>query len=132
MAHDPVAAVTYLQTQAALITGMRSAPANPTDNRPAFPACMSFVQGVAVDVTMTRFDQYTIETQIHVARVDLARSVASLSAFYELFLDVLYAGNKNLNGNVSTVKSATGTMLFDTQWGGIETISLVFRTEVKV
>lgn len=132
MAHDPVAAVTYLQTQASAITGMRSAPANPTDNTPAFPACVSFVQGVAVDVTMTRFDQYTIETQIHVARVDLARAVASLSAFYELFLNVLYAGNKNLNGNVSTVKSATGTMLFDTSWGGIETISLVFRTEVKV
>ena len=130
-----VSAVTYLQTQIANVSGIRSATANPTDSRPAFPAVTSYISALNESrhaSSSMRTDLYTITTDVHFARVDLARTMAVLQPFWDAILDVIWAGDKNLNGNVDTVISVAADLRPDTEWGGVETMAITFRTQVKV
>ena len=134
MTGNIVSAVAYLQTQVAAITNMRAAPANPTNNMPSFPAAASYIVGVngSAQSGSVRTDLFTIETQIHVQRIEIAQSMAMLQPFYKGFLDVIWASGRNLNGNVDTIVSVTGSTNMAAAWGNTDTIALVFQTIVKI
>lgn len=130
-------AVTYLQTLAGDIAGMRQAPEDPPEQA-SFPFCVSFVSGLISSVQPSfgsQINLYEITTEIHVARKDLPRDYAGIKGFAVSFPAAVWGDyNKNqkaLNGAVSTINTIAGS-LQPSQWGGAETLAWVFKTQVKV
>lgn len=137
MTQDINAAVTYLQTIAAGISGMRQAPAEPTEQA-QFPFAVSYVAALASSVQPSfghQINLYEIATEIHVARKDLPRDYASIKSYANDFPAAVW-GDLNTNGAaldgcVSTINRISGSLQPST-WGGIDTLAWTFRIEVKV
>jgi hypothetical protein len=137
MTQDINAAVTYLQTICAGIAGMRQAPAAPTEQG-QFPFAVSYVSGLNSSTQRSHGSQtnlYEITTEIHVARKDLPRDYASISAFAVLFPSALWgdlnSNSRALGGHVSTINDLSGS-LQPSNWGGVDTLAWTFRIGVKV
>lgn len=137
MPQDINNAVTYLQTLAAGIAGMRQAPADPTEQA-AFPFAVSFVSGLIASTQSSyqmQVNLYEITTEIHVARKDLPRDYAGIKPFAVLFPAAVWGDynkyKKALSGYVDTIITINGS-LQPSQWGGAETLAWIFKTQVKV
>jgi hypothetical protein len=74
--------------------------------------------------------QYTITTEIHVARKDMARNVEIINAYPELFSAAIWA-DPTLGANVDTVISCSGQFI-PAKYGGIDTLAWVFETVVQI
>ena len=132
MAHDIVLAVGYIQTLTGALSGIRSAPSAPPEQAAAFPFAASYISAVSVSqqALNSRTHLYTITTEIHVARKDLPRSVATINPYATLFPDAIW-DNVTLNGYVDTVLSCAGQLIVSS-WAAIETIAWQFQTGVKI
>lgn len=134
---DINAAVTYLQTIAGAIDGMRQAPEAPTEQA-FFPFVVSYVSGLTNSIQPSAGHQrndYEISTEIHVARKDLPRDYASISAFAVSFPAAVWgdlnANGRALGGHVDTINGLSGSLQPST-WGGVDTLAWTFRLQVKV
>ena len=137
MAQDINDAVTYLQTLAAGIDGMRQAPVEPTEQA-SFPFAVSFVSMLISSTQPSagaQINLYEITTEIHVARKDLPRDYAGLKPFAVLFSATVWgdynANRQALGGFVSTINGISGS-LQPSHWGGADTLAWIFKTQVKV
>ena len=127
------AAVTFIQAGVSALAGMRNAPATVPDSTAVFPFAVSYISACDVEQRSigNRKHEYTITTEIHVARKDLPRDMTVVSTYPPLFTDFIFT-DVRLGGAVSTViGSVTGTLV-PSQWGGVETLAWVFLTKVKV
>lgn len=134
MTGNIISALAYLQTQVGTITNMRAAPVNPTNNMPTFPAAASYIVAVNSSASTSgwRTDLYTIETQIHVQRIEIAQSMSALQPLYKSFMDVMWTAPRTLGGYVDAIISVNGNTNMVSQWGNTDTLSIVFQTVVKI
>jgi len=125
-------AVSDIQSSVGALSGMRHAPSYPPDSTAIFPFAVSYISRTSSTQRSigNRMYQYTITTEIHVARKDMARNVETINAYPELFSAAIWA-DPTLGANVDTVISCSG-QLSASQWGGIDTLAWVFETVVKI
>lgn len=125
-------AVSNIQALAAAMTGIRIAPEHPTDAVAAWPAVLSYVG--ACDVSQSSLTHrtriFTIVTEIHVPRKDLARDVKRLENYPTDFPDQIFS-DPTLDGAVDVVQSCVG-QVGPGEWGGVITVKWTFNTKVKI
>lgn len=130
-------AVSRLQTLADGITEIRFTPATLPDLLPGFPVAVSYIESFEAERVSYGFSRtlYTIITEIHVARKDLARDYALLDdlgpTFAQAVLDDITPTAGPLNGNVSAVLGVNGS-LNASSWAGQDTLSWTIKTKVKI
>ena len=130
-------AVARLQTLADTITEIRFTPSTLPDMLPGFPVAVSYVESFEAERVSYGFSRtlYTIVTEIHVARKDLARDYALLDdlgpTLAQAILDDITPTSGPLNGTVSAVLGVNGTMNASS-WAGQDTLSWTIKTRVKI
>lgn len=125
-------AVTQVQTLAAALSGVRSAPTKPPESPSAYPFAASYIGAVETtkpSATLT-ISVYTIVTEIHISRKDLGRDIDTLNAYPTAFTAAIW-GDPTLAATVDTVLTCTG-LYTPLEWGGIETRAWVFQTRCKI
>lgn len=130
-------AVSRLQTLADQISAIRFTPAVMPDLLPGFPAAVSYIESFEAERVSYGFSRtlYTIVTEIHVARKDLARDYALLDdlgpTFAQAVLDDIKPTAGPLNGEVSAVLGVNGT-LNASSWAAQDTLAWTIKTRVKI
>lgn len=130
-------AVSRLQTLADNISAIRFTPSTMPDLLPGFPAAVSYIESFDAERVSYGFSRtlYTIVTEIHVARKDLARDYALLDdlgpTFAQAVLDDIKPTGGPLNGEVSAVLGVNGT-LNASSWAAQDTLAWTIKTKVKI
>lgn len=130
-------AVSRLQTLADGLTEIRFTPSVLPDLLPGFPAAVSYIESFEAERVSYGFSRtlYTIVTEIHVARKDLARDYALLDdlgpTFAHAVLDDITPTAGPLNGEVSAVLGVAGT-LGASSWAGQDTLAWTMKTKIKI
>lgn len=132
MAKSITAAVARIQTIMSGVEDMRAAPTQPPDSPNVFPFAASWIG--AVETTQPsatlRIRLFTVVTEIHVARKDMARDVAKINPFATSVPDSIWA-DTTLDGAVDTILTCNGA-LAPSSWAGVETLAWQFLTRVKI
>lgn len=123
-----VGAITRLQAIAGGLSGVKEAPTYPPEAANQFPFSVSYVPPSAGSwhVESAGFSHLlvTLVTEIHVARTNLPKDMATALPYGELFLQALL-NDQTLSGAVDTI-AAVGVEYGRMEWGGVETIGWRF------
>ena len=126
------AAIADLQASLLSLSGMKAAPAAPTEGTGAFPFAVSYERVGTLNIRSASFgdDLATIFCEIHVARQSLPQDIALAMTFRDAFLRAILA-DPTLGGTVSAVNQVRRTF-GAMEWGGMQTIGYRFEIDVKV
>lgn len=136
MAVNAIAAVvTYLQTTAGALSGMGSAPTDPTSSVNAFPAAITFPADITMGDTLTKGDLIrlvTLHTLIFKSAQSLPQDVALLMPYGDSFPAAVFT-DPTLGGTVQTIAAPMTAKFGALTYNGDATyIGWTFITTVKL
>lgn len=125
-------AIQQLAVTLGTLTGMRSAPPYPPETAAVFPFAVAYAAsgdytGGSLGKILTR-ERHSLAAEIHVARRELARSVAAAVPYADLLRTALQA-DPSLNDEVMVIESL-GYRFGPLSWNGIDTIGYTFDVTV--
>lgn len=122
-------AITQAAALVAGLTGIKGAPANPTEQISQFPFCQVYPgEGTAsFGVIGERLNLDTIIIELHVARKDLPRDVAAALPYVDTIPNVLMDGvlDDKWSATIDTFENVTWTF-GALNWAGQETLGFRF------
>lgn len=127
-------AITQLQTIIGELDGIRQAPTTAPDKITQFPFAVAYPGGGSFDLRSSGWYKglHTIILEVHIARKDLPRDIATAMPFIELIPAALDA-NPTLNGAVDTIVSPITYQFQELGWeGDVLTLGFRFNIQVKI
>jgi hypothetical protein len=131
-------ALTAIAGVVAGVSGIRSAPANPTEQANADPYAAIYVSGGQVNagVIGSKYALMTVAIDVLKVRKDLPRDLATLTPFLDTVPAALLAevssGGDMFSGNIVTFGSVQIEFLPDVNYAGVDMIGYRFiMTDVK-
>lgn len=125
-------AIANLQTIIGAIPGIRQAPDTAPEKITQFPFAVAYPESGSIDLRSGGWYKglHTIVLELHVARKDLPRDIATAMPFIESIPAALDA-NPTLNGSVDTIVSPVNYQFQELGWEG-DVITLGFRFNIQV
>jgi hypothetical protein len=127
-------AIAQVQTLVGGLSGIKKAPQYPPDKISQFPFAVAFPgsgEGYREDASSTR-ELHNIRLEIHMARKNMARDIATVIGYWKLVFDeLLSVDNLTLDGTVDTINRITyefGPL----GYADIDTIGYTFTIDVKI
>ena len=124
-------AITQIQTLVGALTGIKKAPATAPESINQFPFAVCYPESGTWELQAgVKKGLHTVVIEIHVARVDLPRDIATALGYSESVVNTLM-GNPTLAGMVDTI---TGPVLYrfgSMHYAGQTTLGWQFRVTMK-
>lgn len=116
------------------LSGVRKAPDNPPDSLNHFPFAVCWVRDYVYSKerlgNLFSNGNHTLVAQIHIARKDLSRDLATLEVYPDLVRTALQ-NNPTLTGTVNVITSFESSIL-PGQWDTQQTLMVEFRVGINV
>lgn len=125
-------ALTAIASVVAGVSGIRSAPANPTEQANADPYAAIYVAGgnMTAGVIGSKYGLFTVAIDVLKVRKDLPRDLATLNPFLDSVPAALLAevssGGDMFSGNIVTFGGVEIEFLPDVNYAGVEMIGYRF------
>jgi hypothetical protein len=126
--------VTQIQTIVGTVAGIRQAPAYPPDSINVFPFAVAFPASgeIVRNSVASKIELHTVRLEVHVARKDLERDIATVINYGRLIPSALLATDAlTLGGHVTTITGITYTF-GPLGYADTETVGYTFDINYKL
>jgi len=124
-------AITEIQALVGALTGIRKAPTAAPESASAFPFAVCYPEsGHWERVSDWKKGLHTVVVEVHVARIDLARDIASALSYSESLVNALLNA-PTLGGKVDTIVGSISYKFGEMKYAGQPTLGWQFRVTFK-